>query len=57
MYFGAKKKIVPRTTARWSGRRDLNPQLPTWKDGTLPVELLPQMVEPAGIEPASEIPT
>lgn len=57
MYFGAKKKIVPRTTARWSERRDLNPQLPTWKDGTLPVELLPQMVEPAGIEPASEIPT
>lgn len=28
---------------KWSERRDLNPQQPTWKDGTLSVELLSQI--------------
>lgn len=27
----------------WSDRRDSNPQHPTWKDGALPIELLPHL--------------
>lgn len=37
---------------KWSERRDLNPQQPTWKDGTLPVELLShKLVDRIGFEP------
>ena len=31
-----------------SGRRDSNPQQPAWKAGTLPIELLPQVVTNLG---------
>lgn len=29
-----------------SGRRDLNPQQPVWKTGTLPIELRPHVLNP-----------
>ena len=35
----------------WSDRRDSNSQQPAWKAGALPIELLPHMATPTGIEP------
>jgi len=51
----SKSDILSRyTTGQYtSERRDLNSQLPTWKDGALPIELLSLIIVAGdGIEPS-----
>ena len=40
-------------SADWSGLRGSNSLPPPWQGGALPDELHPQVVPPAGIEPAT----
>lgn len=39
-----------------SSERDLNPQQPAWKAGTLPIELSLHKVLPSGLEPKTTVP-